>query len=328
MKDPVILERTAGASRPVGFAAQVLHAASVLGAGLAASALGGRVLAAFAAGQDREVLGRALPGPLAVLFTQLSRSPVLIHVLFALVPVLVALCCGAIVHLLRADGVRAVRGQTLVWTVSAVISLITLAAGVEGLKPGMAALGYALAWPAVGALGVVLWSSAQPRGRVFAVWTLVVLAGWVLRLLPVGWPGQNSLTWWAMLPARPPLEVVAGIATLALAAVLARVVPRRAQGTGVAWRLLLATGVSVLLLRALPAFEHYGPAKPPAALASEISTSYLQVALTIDDAPEFARQHADRLRTYPMHARTHSPVWPLLFRAAIRAGASPVAAPL
>ncbi|MEQ1834729.1 MAG: hypothetical protein ABL977_16915, partial [Candidatus Eisenbacteria bacterium] len=49
---------------------------------------------------------------------------------------------------------------------------------------------------------------------------------------------------------------------------------------------------------------------------------------TIDDAPEFARQHADRLHTYPMHARTHSPVWPLLFRAAIRAGASPVAAPL
>jgi hypothetical protein len=155
-----------------------------------------------------------------------------------------------------------------------------------------------------------------------AILLAVILAGLVLRALPLGWPGEHSLSWWAMLPAAPVPVLVGSLAGAAVATALACAVLARARTMHAAPALALLTLASLILLRSLPGFEHYGPAKHPAALASEINTSYFQASEEVADARSFVRGHVARMPHLAMHARTHPPLWALAFHAAVRAGDS------
>jgi len=150
----------------------------------------------------------------------------------------------------------------------------------------------------------------------------------VVRALPLGWPGETSLSWWAMLPAVSPPAVLGALLGIAVATLTVLVVLARPTKQGAFAALAPLPVAALLLLRALPVLEHYGPEKHAAALASEINTSYFQASESVRDAGSFLRGHAARLEQLPMHARTHPPTWPLLFHAATVAGATPAGAAL
>ena len=300
-----------------------MYPAAVLLAALAAGALTHRVLLRLAAGDDHETLARALPGPLGEAVSRLAGAPLLTAVFVALVPLLAWVVCGVAAPAPQVNVARAQRGLALAWIASLCASVAALVAGMTAAKQGMAALGYALAWPALASLAVLLWASRLPRFTVVSLVTVGTLAGLVVRALPVGWPGENSLSWWAMLPGMPRAQVMLALLAVGCAVAAAAFAASRHARHGTFVRLALLTLVSALLLRALPAFEHYGFDKHAAALASEINTSYFQVAGEIGERDAFVRGYAARMGTLPMHARTHPPGWPLLFRAALDAGAQP-----
>jgi hypothetical protein len=303
--------------------ARFLNPAAVLAAALAAGALAHAVLLRLAAGQDEETLARALPGPLAGVVQRFAGAPLVPSLFVVLVPLLVWVACGALTSALRADDRDAQRAQALIWLGSIGASLAALASGMTAAKQGMAALGYALAWPALASVAAVLWASPLPRIVMVALVTDLVLLGLAVRALPIGWPGENSLSWWAMLPHAPRGPMLAALLAAAVAAALAVIALRRDLRLPLAVRLALLTLVPALLLRTLPGLEHYGPEKHAAALASEINTSYFQVAGRVGDRGAFVRGYAADMGTLPMHTRTHPPTWPLLFRAALDAGARP-----
>jgi hypothetical protein len=303
--------------------ARFLNPAAVLAAALAAGALAHAVLLRLAAGQDEETLARALPGPLAGVVQRFAGAPLVPSLFVVLVPLLVWVACGALTSALRADDRDAQRAQALIWLGSIGASLAALASGMTAAKQGMAALGYALAWPALASVAAVLWASPLPRIVMVALVTDLVLLGLAVRALPIGWPGENSLSWWAMLPHAPRGPMLAALLAAAVAAALAVIALRRDLRLPLAVRLALLTLVPALLLRTLPGLEHYGPEKHAAALASEINTSYFQVAGRVGERGAFVRGYAADMGTLPMHTRTHPPTWPLLFRAALDAGARP-----
>ena len=305
---------------------RAVHPFTMLAAAGGAWLLAYRVLGQLSATADADTLTRALPGPLAEVVKRFVGAPTLPALFLALVPPLAWIACGGIGSALRADGTRARGAQALVWLGSLATSVAALLAGATAAKQGMSALGYALAWPALASLAAVLWASPLPRLTVVALVTDAVLLGLVARVLPVGWPGENSLSWWPMMlsaPRGPMLLAVGGVLAAAGLAVVAA--SRRTQARP-AIRLGALTLASALLLRSLPALEHYGPDKHAAALASAINTSYFQVASGIRSPHSFVSGYGERMRSLPMHARTHPPSWPLLFRAALDAGAHPAGA--
>ena len=303
--------------------ARFMNPAAVLAAALAAGVLAHAVLLRLAAGNDEATLVRALPGALARVVTRCSGAPLVPSVFVGLVPLLVWIACGALTSALLADHRGAQRAQALIWLGSTCASLAALVTGMTAAKQGMAALGYALAWPALASVAAVLWASPLPRMVVVTLVTDLALVGLVARALPVGWPGENSLSWWAMLPHAPRGPLAAALLAVALAVTLASLAAERTARLAVVVRLALLTLVPALLLRALPVLEHYGPEKHAAALASEINTSYFQVAGGVGERAAFVRGYAAGMAALPMHARTHPPVWPLLFRAALGAGSQP-----
>jgi len=210
--------------------------------------------------------------------TRLAGAALLPAVLVALVPLLVWVVCGALASALHADASRAQRGLALAWLGSSCASIAALLSGSTAAKQGVAALGYALAWPALASVAAVLWASRLSRLTVVALVTVAVLSGLVVRALPVGWPGEHSLSWWAMLPQAPRGSLLLALLAVGVAAAAAAFAASRRAALPLAVRLVLLTLVPALLLRALPACEHYGAEKHAAALASEINTSYFQVA--------------------------------------------------
>jgi hypothetical protein len=296
---------------------------AALAAAMAASALARAVLVRLSAGVDTATLARAVPGPIAGLLAQFILAPILPSLCVALVPLVVWFACGVLGSALIADERAAQRGQALAWLGSLCASLVALANGATGLKQGMAALGYALAWPALAAFAAVMFASRLARRNVVTCVTLATLAGLALRVLPVGWPGEYSVSWWPMLAQVPRASLLIALAAVAVAAGVAQWAAARGGGLPRAARLALLTLVPALLLRALPLLEHYGAEKHAAALASEINTSYFQVASGVNDRTAFLHDYAAGMGALPMHARTHSPTWPLVFRAALDAGATP-----
>jgi hypothetical protein len=303
--------------------ARFLNPAAMLAAALAAGALARAVLLRLAAGEDQETLARALPGPLARVVERFAGAPLVPSLFVALVPLLVWVACGALTSALRSDDRNAQRAQALIWLGSIGASLAALASGMTAAKQGMAALGYALAWPALASVAAVLWASPLPRIVLVALVTDLVLVGLAARALPIGWPGENSLSWWAMLPHAPRGPLLAALLAAAMAAALATLAVARQLRLPLAARLALLTLLPALLLRTLPGLEHYGPEKHAAALASEINTGYFQVAGRVVERGAFVRGYAADMAALPMHARTHPPLWPLVFRAALDAGARP-----
>jgi hypothetical protein len=303
-----------------------------LASGLAAAAAAGlvavlvpRVLALVAAPESGATLARALPGPLGGLLVRLAEAPGLVAALAALVPLVLWVAARLAGTLAASDPERLHRGLAFAWTVSVLAAAAAILARPSELKQGLAALGYAIGWPTVLSAAAVLWTSSFSRALSHGILLALTLAGLVARVLPLGWPGEHSLTWWAMLPAAPlgALAVAVGLGALAVAIVLA--VIARADRVPAPLALAALSLASLLLLRALPAFEHYGPAKHSAALASEINTSYFQAADSVRGVRAFVRDHARRMPGYAMHARTHPPSWPIVFHAATRAGDTPAA---
>ncbi len=294
-------------------------------ASLLAALLVPSVLESVAGGDDAGTLARALPAGLGGVLLWIAQAPLLAALLVALLPFAMRVAAGLAAGLVRSDERTLERGQALAWCMSAAASAATLATGPHDLKQGMAALGYALGWPAVISLAAVLWSCSLPRVASHGLLLATILGGLVVRALPLGWPGEQSLSWWAMLPRAPLAVLLGSLCLTALAATLAIVVPARGSRWPAAVSLSLLALASLLLLRALPGFEHYGPDKHPAALASEINTSYLQASTGALDPAAFVRRHADAMVELPMHARTHPPTWPLAFRAAVGLGERPVA---
>lgn len=294
-------------------------------ASLLAALLVPGALESVATGDAAGTLARALPAGLGALLERFTRAPLLTALWVALLPLGMRLVAGLAASLVHSDERVFERGQALAWGVSAAASAAALASGPHDLKQGLAALGYALGWPALFSLAAVLWSCSLPRVASHGVLLAALLAGLVVRALPLGWPGEHSLSWWAMLPGAPLPGIVGSLCLTALAAALVVLVPAKGPRWPAAASLSLLALASLLLLRALAGFEHYGPDKHPAALASEINTSYFQASDRAADASSFARRHANEMADLPMHARTHPPSWPLVFRAATRWGESPLA---
>src|SRR5207248_11545420 len=105
-------------------------------------------------------------------------------------------------------------------------------------------------------------------------------------------------------------RLLPGLLLAAMAAAGAGFATSRNASRSPAARLALLTLVAALLLRALPAFEHYGAEKHAAALASEINTSYFQVARGIHDPDAYVRGYAARMAAYPIHPRRPPPECP------------------
>ncbi|MBI5836916.1 MAG: hypothetical protein HZB25_06715 [Candidatus Eisenbacteria bacterium] len=301
--------------------AQLLPFAAAVLTGLLAF----RVLRGLGESDAAAVLARSLPAAAAAALAHLPAGPLAIAL--GALPLAVWLACAW--WAARVPGVSRERARMLVgwaWGASVLAGAWALLAGVSGPKPGLAALGYCISWPALGSLGAAL-VLRRARALEFAAWIsgaalLLLLA----RALPLGWAGQNSWTWWPMLPSRPPGALASGAAwvtgawlwMLALSRVESRT-PRRWATAG----LLL---VPLMLARGVAQFEHYGPERAPAALASEINTSYFQAGAQVEDPAAFLRGFAVLTDGMPMHAATHPAGWPLLFHAATRAGATPAGA--
>ena len=306
----------------------LLAAIPALAPWLAAALIGAfawRVFTGMADAGDLEVLHRALPGPLARITAAAAAMPMLPAACLALVPILASWMLprwgsrGADLERMR---VR--RAVGWVWLGSSLIAVVALTGGLTGTKATLAALGYVLAWPLLVSFVVVL-AIRRVTPLSFAIWTTAaVAAGLLLRALPLGLPGQNSWSYWAMLPHRPIAALLTGGFELTLALVLLIGLARVRSEAACRWGLAGLALAGLLLLRGLPRLEHYGPEKHPAALASENNTSYLQVSDRLGDAHGALRGFAALMPDLPMHGRTHPPGWPLLFRAAIGAGATPV----
>jgi hypothetical protein len=310
----------AGGRPGAAFAASAVVA---LLAALLAGRLAGGVLSALGADGDAGTLARALPGPAGALLLAVGRAPLLAMALAGLVPLACWTAAVLAARPARTEPRQAHLGLSFAWLVSVVTSVSAWVAPPADAKQGLAALGYALGWPAYLSLVALLGPSRLPRPATRGALLAALLALLVVRALPLGWPGETSLSWWAMLPAVAPARLAAAlllvaVATFAVVAVLAR----GARGHALASLAPLVLA-SLLLQRALPELEHYGPAKHPAALASEINTSYLQAAWRVRDPASFVRGHADSLGTLPMHARTHPPLWPLVFHGAVGLGETP-----
>ena len=294
-------------------------------AALAGAALARRVFAGLAASDVAPTLTRALPGPLARLAPALVGHAGLAGAAFGFA--LAAIGGGALAlvpdRTPSAPGVRT--GLAAAWLGSTLVSLTALATRQFGVKTGMAALGYAAGWPALLSLALVALGRGTSRLAVVAVFSLGALAGLLVRVLPLGWPGENSWSWWAMLPHVPRARLLAGLAQSAAACAALLAVPPLARARRTLAALALVTLASLLLVRGLADVEHYGPDKASAALASEINTSFLQVAARTAGRP-LLRSYADSLAGFPMHARTHPPGWPLAFRTAVRLGGAGSAA--
>jgi hypothetical protein len=306
---------------------------ALVASGLAATAAGAlvavlvpRVMALLAAPESDATLARALPGALGGLVTRLAAAPGLVAAMVALVPPIVWVAARLAGALAGSEPGRLHRGLAGAWTVSVLAATAAIIARPPELKQGLAALGYVLAWPTLLSAAAVLWTSALSRPLAHGVLLALTLAGLVLRVLPLGWPGEHSLTWWAMLPAAPATALALALVLVALALALVLAVLARAGRMPAALALAALSLAALVLLRALPAFEHYGHDKHAAALASEINTSYFQAAGEVRGARAFVRGHAERMPALAMHARTHPPLWPLAFHAATRAGERPAGA--
>lgn len=287
-----------------------------------------RVLALLASPESSTTLARAFPGRVGGIFQRLADAPRILAFLVAMLPPLAWVTARLAGTLSGARPAVLHRGLAIAWTLSVIASGAAIVFPPVGLKQGLAALGYALAWPMVLSIVAVLWASDVSRIFSHAVLGAVILAGLVARALPLGWPGEHILTWWAMLPAVPAPLLAGSLAGVVLAAALACVVLARARTMPAAWALVVLAIASFLLVRSLPGLEHYGPAKHPAALASEINTSYFQASEEAGDARSFVQGHVARMPMLAMHARTHPPLWPLVFHAATRAGGTPWGAAL
>jgi uncharacterized membrane protein len=172
---------------------------------------------------------------------------------------------------------------------------------------------------------VVVMAARRVPPPAFAIWTTAAVAtGLLIRALPLGMPGQNSWSYWAMLPHRPIAALLTGSFELILALALLIALGRVRSEVACRWGLAGLALVGLLLTRGLPEFEHYGPDKHAASLASENNTSYLQVSDRLGETAPALRGYAARMPDLPMHGRTHPPGWPLLFRAATRLGATPI----
>jgi hypothetical protein len=280
-----------------------------------------RVFTRMASADDLAVLQRALPGPVAWAVTGAMRTPLLPAVALGLIPILAAWflprlgAAGSRVETARIRGAVA-----WVWLGSAAIAAVSLASDVTATKVTLAALGYVLAWPFLISLVVVL-AMRRVTPLALAWWTTVAAAaGLLLRALPLGLPGQNSWSYWAMLPHRPIGSLILGGIEMLGALMVLIGVGRLRSAAACRWGLVGLAIASLLLLRGLARLEHYGPDKHPAALASEINTSYFQVGAQLGDSMGILRDYPQRMPPFPMHARTHPPGWPLLFHHATRAG--------
>src|SRR5262249_13463233 len=145
-----------------------------------------RVLQGIAVGNDAGTLARALAPPLGRIVTRLAGAPLVAAAFVALVPPLAWVACGALAAGLRADVARARRAQALAWVGSLSASSAALLTGMTAAKQGMAALGYALGWPALASFAAVLAASRLSRLAVVSGVTLAALTGLVVRALPVG----------------------------------------------------------------------------------------------------------------------------------------------
>ena len=305
------------------FVASALAAAA---AGALVAVLARRVLPLLVAPDSASTLARALPGVLGGVVTRLAEAPGLVAAMFAVVPPLVWVAARLAGALVGSEPERLHRGLAGAWTLSVLAAAAAIIARPPELKQGLAALGYVLAWPTLFSVAAVLWTSAFSRPLAHGVLLALTLAGLVARVLPLGWPGEHSLTWWAMLPAAPPQALALALVLVALALALVLAVLARAGRMPAAPALAALSLASLVLLRALPAFEHYAHDKHAAALASEINTSYFQAAGEVRGVRAFVRDHVERMPALAMHARTHPPLWPLAFHAAGRAGESPAGA--
>ncbi len=302
--------------------ARFASALAVITSSLLVGVLVPRVLATLVAGNANATLARALPGGLGGLLSKFAEAPLLVAVFVAFAPPLLWVASRLAGALIGSDPRALDTGLAFAWTVSVLASASAIVWAPGEIKQGLAALGYALAWPAVLSVAAVLWSSALPRVLAHGLLLFCTLAGLVARVLPIGWPGEHSLSWWAMLTGVPPGALLFSLSLVAVAALLVCVVIARAGRVPSLLALLLLSLASLLLLRALPMLEHYGPAKHPAALASEINTSYFQAAGRVTAPGAFVRAHAATMPSLAMHARTHPPLWPLAFHAATRLGAA------
>ncbi len=313
---PTPASPAAAAARRARFAS----ALAVTAAALLVGVLVPRVLATLAAHDAGATLARTLPGGLGVVVAKFAEAPLLVAVFVAFAPPLLWVASRLAGALAGSEQKALDGGLAFAWTVSVLASASAIVSAPTEIKQGLAALGYALAWPALLSMAAVLWSSPLPRVAAHGLLLLFTLAGLVARALPIGWPGEHSLSWWAMLPGVPVEGALWSVLMVGVAAMLVCLVIARAGRVPAFLGLLLLSLASILLLRALPALEHYGPAKHPAALTSEINTSYFQAAERVGDAGAFIRAHAATMPTLAMHARTHPPLWPLAFHAATRLG--------
>ncbi len=294
--------------------------AVALGAAVLAGSLAIQVLAALDPAGEAATLARALPGPAAALLARLARAPLLAGLLAGMVPVAAWAAATWAVRPACAEPRTVARGLAAAWLVSLLASALALTAGPLAPRQELAALGYALGWPAWLSLLAVLGPSRLPKPATRGVLLGVLLLLLVLRVVPLGWPGETSLSWWAMLPAVPPARLLGALALIALATLAVIAVIRRGERGRTLAALAPLVLASFLLQRALPELEHHGPAKHAAALASEINTSYFQAGARVGAPAEFVRAHADSLARLPMHARTHPPLWPVVFNGATRLG--------
>jgi hypothetical protein len=308
--------------------ARVAGLLAVTAAAVLVALLVPRVLALLGDPETWTTLARALPRQIGGIVGRLAEAPALVAALAAMLPPVLWTAARLAGALVGSEPGPLHRGLAGAWTVSALASAAAIVFPPHELKQGLAALGYALAWPALLSAAAALWSSRLPRVLALGILLALTLAGLVARVLPLGWPGEHSLTWWAMLPSVPGATLAMGLATAAAATALVLLVVVRARRWSPRVALPVLSLAAFLLLRALPAFEHYGPEKHPAALASEINTSYFQAADSVHGARAFVREHARRMPALAMHARTHPPLWPLVFHAARRMGDAPGAARL
>ena len=125
-----------------------------------------------------------------------------------------------------------------------------------------------------------------------------------------------------MLPEKSGAQIAASFGWLAGGWLLMLALSRLTTRWPRRWALVGLMLAPLCFVRGLSGLEHYGPEKHPAALASEINTSYFQMAAQIDDVRAFLRHYPERMSRFPMHGATHPAGWPLKFHQAIVIGRS------
>ena len=282
------------------------------------AALGWKTLDELKGGLETALLHRALPGPVGRIAAAAGDHAALGALALGVLPLVFWLALSR--HASRAGRVseaEARRSIGWIWLGSALAASIALIVWYIPTRASMAALGYAITWPALASwVQALRLRGASPLGIVARA-SIAFVAGLAFRVLPAGWPGESSMSWQSHLAGADPRVLLTGLIGVAAAAFLPLALARWASR---AWSAFALALIPLLLIRSLAAFEPHGSEKYLASLASVRNTTFFQAAQRFDSARDVLERHVALLADIGQHVSTHPPGWTLAFRGAIALG--------